>query len=271
MALPFVIEPTELASLITQQSAHKLLIIDMCSDANYAQGHISGAVHVPPVKILAGTPPAPGKIAPVERLNQVFSFLGLTPDTHVVVYDDEGGGWAGRFIWTLDAIGHKRYSYLNGGLHAWKASGLTLTQEIPTVTPSQVSVTLDPKVVIEIPDVIAELDHADFVVWDARSPQEYLGLRQTAAKNGHIPGAINCEWTLLMDPTNGLRIRTDARDYLAELGLDGSKRIITHCQSHHRSGFTYLVGKALGFNIRAYHGSWSEWGNHPNTPVEVSE
>jgi len=45
--------------------------------------------------------------------------------------------------------------------------------------------------------------------------------------------------------------------------------MITHCQSHHRSGFTYLVGKALGFNIRAYHGSWAEWGNHPTTPVEV--
>jgi len=91
----------------------------------------------------------------------------------------------------------------------------------------------------------------------------------TAAKNGHIPGAINAEWTSLMDRNNSLRIRKDAKEYLASLGLTSDKSIVTHCQSHHRSGFTYLVGKALGFNIRAYHGSWSEWGNHPNTPVEV--
>ncbi len=269
MALPFVIEPTQLAALLAQPINSKLLIIDMCAEQTYLQGHIDGAIHVPPQKILAAEPPVPGKIAAVEKLNRVFSFLGLTPDTHVVVYDDEGGGWAGRMIWTLDAIGHKHYSYLNGGLHAWLASGQSVTQEIPVVTPSKVEVKLDPKVVIEIPDIIGEMDRADFVVWDARSPQEYSGERVTAQKNGHMPGAINCDWINLMDRNNSLRIRTDARDYLANLGLTADKRIITHCQSHHRSGFTYLVGKAVGLNIRGYHGSWAEWGNHPTTPVEA--
>jgi thiosulfate/3-mercaptopyruvate sulfurtransferase len=269
MALPFVIEPTQLAALLAQPMSAKLLIIDMCAEQNYLQGHIDGAIHVPPQKILSGQPPVPGKIASVEQLNRVFSFLGLTPDTHVVVYDDEGGGWAGRMIWTLDAIGHKHYSYLNGGLHAWIGSGQSVTQEIPTVTPSTVDIKLDPKVVIEIPDVIGELDKADFVVWDARSPAEYRGERVMGLKGGHIPGAINAEWTSLMDRHDNLRIRKDAKEYLASLGLTADKRMITHCQSHHRSGFTYLVGKALGFNIRAYHGSWAEWGNHPTTPVEV--
>ena len=82
------------------------------------------------------------------------------------------------------------------------------------------------------------------------------------------PGAINCEWTSMMDPANGLRIREDAQAQLKQMGLDQNTSIITHCQSHHRSGFTYILGKLLGFDIKAYDGSWSEWGNHPTTPVE---
>ncbi|ACE84454.1 sulfurtransferase [Cellvibrio japonicus] len=270
MPLPFIMEPTELAALLAQPCG-KLLILDLGAEQTYRTGHIDGAVHVPAQKIVCAQPPVPGKIASKEQLEKLFSFLGLTPDTHVVVYDDEGGGWAGRMIWTLDAIGHKQYSYLNGGLHAWMASGQSLTTEVPVVTPTQVNIKIDPKVVIEIPDILGEMDRADFVVWDARSPAEYSGERITAQKNGHIPGAINCEWTNLMDPNQALRIRTDARDYVTALGFTPDKRIITHCQGHHRSGFTYLVGKALGLNIRAYHGSWAEWGNHPTTPVVQTE
>src|SRR5690606_22452525 len=181
-SLPFILEPTALAALLAQPN--KLLLVDLSSDQRYQQGHIDGAVHIPPPLLLCNQAPVPGKIASVEQLSRLFSFLGLTPETHVVVYDDEGGGWAGRFIWTLDAIGHRQYSYLNGGIHAWMASGLPLTTAIPAVKPAAVTVTLDPKVVIEMTDVLAELDKADFVVWDARSPAEYRGERATAQKNG---------------------------------------------------------------------------------------
>ena len=72
-----------------------------------------------------------------------------------------------------------------------------------------------------------------------------------------------------MDPQKNFRIRENLEDELHALGITPDKEIITHCHTHHRSGFTYLVAKQLGFSrVRAYDGSWSEWGNRPDTPVE---
>lgn len=88
---------------------------------------------------------------------------------------------------------------------------------------------------------------------------------------GHIPGAINYEWTQAMDPGRHYRLKplNKLKSELAALGITADKKIITHCQSHHRSGLTYLVAKLLGFSdVKAYPGSWCEWGNRDDTPIE---
>lgn len=270
--LPLVIEPCDLAAQLERPEHSALLIIDLCSEANYSRGHLPGAVAVAPRELMSGQPPAIGRLPSESQLQDLFSRLGLSDDRHLVVYDDEGGGWAGRFIWTLDVIGHRRYSYLNGGLHAWVAEKLPLETTINQPVASAYTVAIEDvgetSPIAEIDDILARLDDPDWIIWDARSPAEYSGDKVLAAKGGHIPGAVNCEWTQLMDRQRQLRIRSDAADFLAAQGIAPGKKIITHCQSHHRSGFTYLVGKALGLVIRGYHGSWSEWGNHPDTPVK---
>ncbi|SEA22791.1 thiosulfate sulfurtransferase [Microbulbifer marinus] len=265
MNLDLIIEAEQLAAQLERED---LLIVDLSSPQNYLDGHIPGAVHLPFQALMAGTPPAPGKLPSQERLTEVFRAIGLRPEHHVVACDDEGGGWAGRFLWTLEVIGHKNYSYLNGGMHAWRGAGLPLTSEPAETAPSDLEIDIDTSPLMDAEQIQQHLHEPDFRVWDARSPQEYSGEKVLALKGGHIPGAINCEWTQLMDPQRDLRIRSDAREFLARLGIDSSKKIVTHCQSHHRSGFTWLVGKSLGFDIRAYPGSWSEWGNLPDAPVE---
>lgn len=265
MSLPLFIEANELHAEITKPD---ILVVDLCSEQNYLAGHIPGAVHITPKSLMSGQTPAPGRLPTLEHLTQLMGSIGLSPGKHVVVYDDEGGGWAGRFIWTLDVLGHKHYSYLNGGIHAWRSAGLSESTETPIPTHTQPSFELHTDVIAEIDDIMPNLGRDDFVIWDARSPAEYRGEKVLAKKGGHIPGAINCEWTSLMNPNQDLRLREDAKERLAAIGINKSQEIVTHCQSHHRSGFTYLVGKLFGFNIKAYPGSWSEWGNHPDTPVE---
>lgn len=264
--LPLVIEPADLASRL---DAAELILVDLTSAARYAAGHIPGARFVDPKRTQLGQPPAPGLLPPQQQLEQLFAELGHRPEAVYVVYDDEGGGWAGRFIWLLDVIGHGHYHYLNGGLHAWLAEQRPLSEEQPSPCQGALSLTLQEAPSASREYLQSRLGASDLAIWDARSPAEYRGEKALAAKAGHIPGAVNLEWTAAMDPARALRIRQDLPALLASLGITPDKEVITHCQTHHRSGFSYLLAKALGFpRVKAYAGSWGEWGNHPDTPVE---
>jgi thiosulfate/3-mercaptopyruvate sulfurtransferase len=264
--LPLIVEPQDLEPLL---GSKQLLIIDLCKESTYQDTHIPGAIHVFPQELIAGIQPAVGKLASKADLEALFSRIGLTADHHVVAYDDEGGGWAGRFLWTLEVIGHKNYSYLNGGLVAWSQENRLLESEPGSTVPTQFKVRLQTNEIAEMDDVMAAIDSKDSILWDARSAEEYAGIRVLTARGGHIPGAISLDWLLTMDPGAGLRIRADIVEFLAAQGISGEKPIITYCQTHHRSGLTWLIGRSLNYPIRAYHGGWSEWGNDPQTSIET--
>ncbi|MGC3872598.1 sulfurtransferase [Halomonas sp. GXIMD04776] len=268
--LPLIVEPDQLAKHLDNP---QLLIIDVpLKTESYSEGHVPGALFLDHRRLMRGQGNVPNDVPDEEALSQLFSSLGLTRDTHVVAYDDEGGGWAGRLLWTLQLIGHTRYSYLNGGIHAWRAEALPQSTDTPQPQPSDYQAEiLNPQVMIERDELVERLGEKEFAVWDARSPEEYRGEKGNNKHLGHIPGAINMEWTDAMDRERGLRIR-DYAELVTELeaqGLTPDMEVATYCQSHHRSGFTWLVGKALGFDkIRGYAGSWQEWGNRDDTPIE---
>ncbi|MFJ4141718.1 rhodanese-like domain-containing protein [Pseudomonas sp. NPDC089734] len=264
--LPLVIETHD---LLERLDAPELILVDLTSSARYEAGHIRGARFVDPKRTQLGQPPAPGLLPAPADLEKLFGELGHNPDAVYVVYDDEGGGWAGRFIWLLDVIGHGKYHYLDGGLLAWEAQSLPLSTETPAAANTSVSLTLHGEPTATREYVQSRLGDADLAIWDARGPAEYSGEKVVAARGGHIPGAVNFEWMAGMDKARNLRIRQDMPHILENLGITPDKEVITHCQTHHRSGFTYLVAKALGYpRVKAYAGSWGEWGNLPDTPVE---
>lgn len=266
---PLLIEASQLADSLHEP---KLLILDTSSADNYAKHHVPGAVHIAPAALQCGIKPAVGKMPAPDQLQLLFSRVGLTPDKHVIVYDDEGGGWAGRLIWTLDVIGHRNYSYLNGGLQAWLSGGHPSEDVANLPPPSEIDITIDSTPIAEIEDFINLLGNSQLGIWDARSPEEYRGEKVLAQRGGHIPGAVNLDWLELIDNGNDMRLKnlSALQARLDHIGLSADKTIITHCQTHHRSGLSYLLMKILGYpHIKGYHGSWGEWGNREDTPIEL--
>jgi thiosulfate/3-mercaptopyruvate sulfurtransferase len=266
--LPLLVQPVELAAKLNEAN---LLIVDLGKEVIYSQAHVPGAINFDYRRLQRGVLPTPGLLPEPEDIARLFSELGVQDDTHVVAYDDEGGTRAARLLWLLDASGHAHYSYLNGGIHAWLDEDLPYDVEPAYAVARPFSVAqLALKPQVDLDYLLAHYQDDNLVIWDARTAEEFSGVRVLAQRAGHIPGAINYDWNLLIDPARDYRLKPldDIRRDLAAKGIDGSKKIITHCQTHHRSSFSWLTGKILGFdNIIGYPGAWSEWGNHPHTPI----
>lgn len=266
--LPLLLEPEELR---TQIGAEWLLLVDLSDHAVHAYYHIPGAVPLAYDDIVASQPPLMGLLPDSEHLSRVLSGIGLTDNHHVVAYDDGNNGKACRLLWTLDCLGHRRYSLLNGGLTAWSNTGLPLNNHAETANSSRYHARIEPQALADRAYIEQHLDDPSVVLLDTRSESEFNGTVVRARRGGHIPGAVNIEWTRAIDDHNDLRFRNaDELRSLYELaGVTPDKQIITYCQTHHRSAHTYIVLKSLGYtDIKGYAGAWSEWGNLDDTPVE---
>lgn len=264
-----VIDPDQLQSTLEKENC---LLVDMCKAEQYAKGHIEGAVYLDYPLIISGEKPVMGRLPDIEKLNQAMSSIGLTKDTHVIAYDDEGGGKAARLIWTLHSLGHFNASILDGGLINWANENRPLTSQPTIPTPSDYQGELSEDYLAHRQYILEHLNDDKVALLDARSIQEYTGEKAFAARGGHIPGAIRYEWTDTMDKEHNMRLLSDEviQSQLNDLGLTADKEIICYCHTHHRSALSYLVLKKLGYeNVKGYPSSWSDWGNQPDTPIET--
>lgn len=268
-ALPLICEPEQLQA---HSKKTNLLLLDVSQPATFIQQHIPGAYYFEYNWMVQTIQPVMGLLPSVDQLNRVFSAFGLSPDTHVVAYDDEGGGRACRLLWTLDSLGQQNYSLLNGGLPAWLHSQLPVSNNIQWPTPGHYQGNYTKAPVADRNYILEHLNDDQVIILDCRSSMEYNGTKVFAQRGGHIPGAINIDWIEAVDKTNSLKLkpRDKLEHMLRQRGITPDKTIVTHCQSHHRSSHTYIMLRSLGYEkVKGYPGSWSDWGNATDTPIEV--
>jgi len=262
-----LIEPNDLSQ---DQNNAKWHIIDLNPMHVFEHNHIPGAIHLEYDDLVTQKPPVLGYLPNENVLADTLSELGLTPDMAVVAYDDGGGAKACRLLWTLDAVGHTgERALLNGGLAAWQGTNASTSAHHP-VTPSHYAPRLTNHVVVDKQYVLEHLNDPQIQLLDTRTIGEFNGAIARAARGGHIPSAVNLDWQKTLDIKNHRRLLPTAtlRQLYEELGVTPDKEIICYCHTHHRSSHTYFVLKWLGYpHVKAYPGSWSEWGNCDDTPI----
>ena len=269
-----LIEAEELVPFLGNE---KLRIVDLSRRSVYDQLHIPHAIHVQPKQLVRQEEQASGLLPDVEGLNALIEYLNISPEHHVLAYDDEGGAWAGRLIWNLHCLGFENTSLLNGGIHAWLAAGLPTSSAVETFAPVDTLVAVNQdhieKYRIEYENLLEKVHNHAIQLWDCRTEDEYTGLRLAARRGGHIPDARHFEWSTALNRENHLKLhplqRTQPR--LEQLGFNLNEPVVVYCQSHHRSGLAYILGRLLGWKIQAYDGAWSEWGNRLDSPIITGE
>ena len=254
----------------------KLRLIEVSVDTGvYERGHIQGAVNfkwhtdlVDPVK---------RDIASKENFEKLLRQAGVNNDSTIVIYGDSNNWFAAWGAWVFDVYGVKNVKLLDGGRKKWEAEKRPLTPLATQVAAGNVKVSdANNALRARLIDVVAIANKkSDTALVDIRSPDEFTGkifapagVQETAIRAGHIPGAVNVPWGQAVAEDGTFKSPEELKKVYAAVGIDGKKPIITYCRIGERSSHTWFaLSKILGYNVKNYDGSWTEYGNSVGNPV----
>ncbi len=242
----------------------------------YERGHIPGALNLNWHTDLVDT--VRRDIVSADGLEAILREAGVTEDTTIVLYGDNNNWFAAWGAWVFDVHGLGEVKLLDGGRKFWEAQGLPLDTATPEYAPSEIALADEPSDLrARLTDVLDVVEgRVDASLVDIRSPKEFSGeifapegVQELSVRAGHIPGAVNFPWGGAVNEDGTFKSPDELRAAFAELGIDGSKPIITYCRIGERSSHTWFVlNRILGYEVRNYDGSWTEYGNAVGVPIE---
>jgi thiosulfate/3-mercaptopyruvate sulfurtransferase len=262
---------TEWVAKRLDQPGLRIVEVSMAGGA-YASGHLPGAANIDwKRELIENEDESSGDVIEPERFAQLARRLGVQPNDTLVFYGDQGGRHATRAFWTFEYYRHPGgLHFMDGGREQWQREGRPITTDEPTHAPSDYPVPQDANESLRVTkdEILSKLGHERFAVLDVRTEGEYQGTDVRAARGGHIPGATHVFWEDALTPAGTLRPRTELQELYGPLA-EGSE-IAVHCQLGVRAAHTWFVLKhVLGYpNAKNYDGSWQEWGNETDTPIE---
>lgn len=259
------------------QAEHRVSLIDVRSDVfTYLKGHLPEAVYLNTETLRASEGGIPAQLLSSRVYSDLFSRLGLSLDTPVVIYSaGETGNIDATFLaWLLAGFGHPKVFVLNGGYFKWELEHRPVVQEYPRITATSFpDVPFHPERAA-LADVRRAVSTGDAILVDARPPEQYAGQAGAQIRRGHIPGAISHYWQDDLTQVGFGHVwkrSAELRAAYEAQGITPDKTIIAYCNStteasHVHFTLRYLLGYP---RVRIYVGSWTEWAERAELPTEV--
>ena len=241
-------------------------------ESAYAEGHLPGAVFMHLDRDLSGTVNGRNGRHPLpdpHALGAKLGLIGVTRETQVVVYDDDGGMYAVRLWWLLRWLGHDGVAVLDGSMRQWLREGRPVTSAVPSYPQAVFPVGLRDQVV-SADQVMAHLEKNDLLLIDARSPDRFRGENETMDPvGGHVPGARNRFFRDNLDAQGAFRPAVELRqEFLAVLAGVEPAQVAMYCGSGVTACHNLLAMEIAGLpGALLYAGSWSEWCADSGRPV----
>ena len=242
----------------------------------YETGHIPNAVKVDWFTTLQH--PVRRDFLTKEAFEEMCSNLGISDDTTVVFYGDKGNWFATYALWLFRYYGHENLKIMDGGRAKWEKEGRPVTKEVPE-TPKTTYQAKDPDPSVRAfrYDVFRHVE-SKLPLVDVRSPEEYRGEllhmpgypQEGATRGGHIPGAASIPWSRATNEDGTFKSPEELKELYQGQGVTPDKEVIAYCRIGERSSHTWFVlTHLLGYpDVKNYDGSWTEWGNLVDAPIE---
>jgi thiosulfate/3-mercaptopyruvate sulfurtransferase len=273
---PEVLVETDWVAAHSKDAGLRLVEVDV-DTAAYDQGHIEGAVGWNWQTQLQDQ--TRRTLASRSQFEALCSQSGITPETTVILYGDNNNWFAAWALWQFKYYGHKDVRLMNGGRKKWLAENRPSSTQAPQVTPAVYKAKEPDNSIRAFRDqVMSTLTQSDrYNLVDVRSVDEFTGkiiappgMSETAQRGGHIPGAQSIPWVQAVKEDGSFKSVEELKALYEGKGVTPNKETIAYCRIGERSSHTWFVLKyLLGYgNVRNYDGSWTEWGNLVDAPIE---